>query len=89
MLALIYMLFPMLRAWRNRVTPLDWLCAAASLTIVAYINYQGPEFGDRAIDPDPLDFYVGVALIVLLLEAFSGLDHAGRFPGLHRLCPAR
>ena len=68
-LALIYMLFPMLRAWRNRVTPLDWLCAAASLTIVAYINYQGPEFGDRAIDPDPLDFYVGVALIVLLLEA--------------------
>ena len=68
-LALIYMLFPMLRAWRNRVTPLDWLCAAASLAIVAYIIYQGPEFGDRAIDPDPLDFYVGVALIVLLLEA--------------------
>ncbi len=68
-LALIYLLFPMLRAWRNRVTPLDWLCAAASLAIVAYIIYQGPEFGDRAIDPDPLDFYVGVALIVLLLEA--------------------
>ena len=68
-LALIYMLFPMLRAWRNRVTPLDWLCAAASLAIVAYIIYQGPEFGDRAIDPEPLDFYVGVALIVLLLEA--------------------
>ena len=35
-LALIYMLFPMLRAWRNRVTLLDWLCAAASLAIVAY-----------------------------------------------------
>ena len=31
--------------------------------------YQGPEFGDRAIDPEPLDFYVGVVLIVLLLEA--------------------
>ena len=68
-LALIYMLFPLLRAWRNGVTPLDWLCAAASLAIVAYIIYQGPEFGDRAIDPEPLDFYVGVALIVLLLEA--------------------
>jgi TRAP transporter 4TM/12TM fusion protein len=68
-LALIYVLFPMRRALRNRVTPLDWLCAATSLAIIGYIIYQGPEFGDRAIDPDPLDFYVGVALIVLLLEA--------------------
>jgi TRAP transporter 4TM/12TM fusion protein len=68
-LALIYLLFPMRRALRNRVTPLDWLCAAASLAIIGYIINQGPEFGDRAIDPDPLDFYVGVALIVLLLEA--------------------
>jgi TRAP-type uncharacterized transport system fused permease subunit len=55
-LALIYLLFFMRRALRNRVTPLDWLCAAASLAIVGYIIYQGPEFGDRAIDPDPLDF---------------------------------
>ena len=54
---------------RNRVTPLDWLCAAASLGVIGYILYQGPEFGDRAIDPEPLDFYVGVVLIVLLLEA--------------------
>ena len=55
-LALIYLLFPMPRALRNRVTTLDWLCAAASLAIIGYIIYQGPEFGDRAIDPDPLDF---------------------------------
>jgi TRAP transporter 4TM/12TM fusion protein len=68
-LALIYLLFPMRRALRNRVTPLDWICSATSLAIIGYIIYQGPEFGDRAIDPDPLDFYVGVALIVLLLEA--------------------
>ena len=45
------------------------LCAAASLAVIGYILYQGPEFGDRAIDPEPLDFYVGVVLIVLLLEA--------------------
>jgi TRAP transporter 4TM/12TM fusion protein len=68
-LALIYVLFPMWRALRNRVTPLDWLCAGFSLATTGYIIYQGPEFGDRAIDPDPLDFYVGLALIVLLLEA--------------------
>jgi TRAP transporter 4TM/12TM fusion protein len=68
-LALIYVLFPIRRALRNRVTPLDWLCAGISLAIIGYIIYQGPEFGDRAIAPDPLDFYVGIALLVLLLEA--------------------
>jgi NMT1 family protein len=40
-LALIYLLFFMRRALRNRVTPPDWLCAAASLAIVGYIIYQG------------------------------------------------
>jgi TRAP transporter 4TM/12TM fusion protein len=68
-LALIFVLYPMLRRWRNRITPLDWLCAAASLAVIGYVVSQGPEFGDRAIDPDPLDFYIGVVLILLLLEA--------------------
>jgi TRAP transporter 4TM/12TM fusion protein len=68
-LALIYMLFPMARGLRNRINPLDWICAALSLGVIGYIVYQGPEFGDRAIDPEPLDFAVGVLLIVLLLEA--------------------
>ena len=68
-LALIYMLFPMAPGLRNRINPLDWICAALSLLVIGYIVYQGPEFGDRAIDPDPLDFAVGLVLIVLLLEA--------------------
>src|SRR5204862_2084414 len=68
-LALIFVLFPFARSLRNRVTPIDWLCAVASLAILGYILYQGPDFGDRAIDPEPLDFYVGVALILLLLDA--------------------
>ena len=68
-LALIYVLFPFARRLRNRVTPMDWFCAAASLAVLGYILYQGPEFGDRAIDPEPLDFYIGVVLILLLLEA--------------------
>ncbi len=68
-LALIYVLFPMLKRWRNRITPLDWLCAAASLFVVGYIAWQGPEFGDRAIDPEPMDYAVGLVLIALLLEA--------------------
>ena len=68
-LTLVYLLFPMFRAWRNRVTPFDWLCAAASIGVVAYILWQGTDFGERAIDPEPRDFYVGVILILLLLEA--------------------
>jgi TRAP transporter 4TM/12TM fusion protein len=68
-LALIYMLFPMAPGLRSRINPLDWICAALSLLVIGYIVYQGPEFGDRAIDPDPLDFAVGLVLIVLLLEA--------------------
>ncbi len=68
-LALIFLLFPMFKSWRNRVTPLDWLCAAASLFVVGYIAWQGPEFGDRAIDPEPMDYAVGLVLIALLLEA--------------------
>jgi TRAP transporter 4TM/12TM fusion protein len=68
-LALIYMLFPMAPGLRSRINPLDWICAALSLLVIGYVVYQGPEFGDRAIDPDPLDFAVGLVLIVLLLEA--------------------
>ncbi|HEX6610098.1 MAG TPA: TRAP transporter fused permease subunit [Hyphomicrobiaceae bacterium] len=68
-LALIFLLFPMFKSWRNRITPLDWLCATASLFVVGYIAYQGPEFGDRAIDPEPMDYAVGLVLIALLLEA--------------------
>lgn len=68
-LALIFILFPMMKRMRNRVSPLDWLCAIGSLGVLGYIIYQGPEFGDRAIDPEPMDFYVGLVLILLLLEA--------------------
>ncbi len=68
-LALVYMLFPMTKGLRNRINPLDWLCALGSVLVIGYIVYQGPEFGDRAIDPEPLDFAVGLVLIVLLLEA--------------------
>ena len=68
-LAMIFVMFPMMKRLRNRVNVLDWLLAAASLGVLGYILAQGPEFGDRAIDPEPMDFWVGVVLILLLLEA--------------------
>jgi TRAP transporter 4TM/12TM fusion protein len=68
-LAMIFVMFPMMKRLRNRVNVLDWLLAAASLGVLGYILAQGPEFGDRAIDPEPMDFWVGIVLILLLLEA--------------------
>src|SRR4029079_1784137 len=52
-LALIYMLFPMFKGLRNRINPLDWLCALGSVLVFCYIVYKGPEFADPAIDPHP------------------------------------
>ena len=91
-LALIYMLFPFTRSLRNRVTPIDWLCAAASLAIIGYILYQGADFGDRAIDPDPLDFYVGLCPDRAAAGSdppLDRLDHAGGVAAVHRLRAVR
>jgi TRAP transporter 4TM/12TM fusion protein len=68
-LVLSFLLFPMLKRLRHRVTVIDWLMAAASVAVIGYIVWQGDEFGDRAISPEPLDLFVGVVFIGLLLEA--------------------
>ncbi len=68
-LVLSFLLFPMLKRLRHRVTIIDWLMAAASVAVIGYIVWQGDDFGDRAISPEPLDLFVGVVFIALLLEA--------------------
>jgi TRAP transporter 4TM/12TM fusion protein len=67
-MALVFLMFPMAKRFRHRITWLDWVCAAASLFVVGYIIWNGDEFGERAILPDRLDFYVGLVFILLLLE---------------------
>jgi TRAP transporter 4TM/12TM fusion protein len=68
-LALIFLVFPMAKRFRHRLMWWDVVFAAASVAISAYILYHGDALGDRATVPEALDQIVGVALILLILEA--------------------
>jgi TRAP transporter 4TM/12TM fusion protein len=68
-MALVFLLFPVAKAYRHRIMWFDWIAAIASLGVVSYIIWNGDEFGERAILPDNLDFAVGIVFLVLLLEA--------------------
>ena len=68
-LFLSFLLFPMARRFRDRVRWWDVVPALISVGIIAYIVAQGADFGDRAVAPGSMDVIVGIALIVLLLEA--------------------
>ena len=68
-LFLAFLLFPMTPRLRNRLTILDVILALMSVAIIGYIIYQGDDFGDRAISPEPLDLAIGVVFIALLMEA--------------------
>jgi TRAP transporter 4TM/12TM fusion protein len=74
-MALVFLMFPMARSMRHRITWFDWLAALLSLAVVAYITLvdrfipSGDDFGERAILPTQLDFAVGAIFVVLLLEA--------------------
>ncbi len=68
-MALVFLMFPMAKSLRNRITWFDWLAAILSLGVVAYIIWQGDEFGERAILPETRDFVIGLIFLGLLLEA--------------------
>ena len=68
-LFLSFLLFPMLKRFRDQLHWWDWLPALLSLAVTVYIVWQGSEFGDRATAPYQTDVVVGICLIVLLLEA--------------------
>jgi TRAP transporter 4TM/12TM fusion protein len=68
-LALIFLLYPMAKRFRHRLMWWDVLFALAAVAIIAYILYHGDALGDRATVPEDLDQVVGVALILLILEA--------------------
>jgi TRAP transporter 4TM/12TM fusion protein len=67
-LFLCFLLFPMAHRFRDRIRWWDFLLAAASAGVAIYIISQGPYFGDRATAPTTTDYYVGVVLILVLLE---------------------
>lgn len=68
-LTLVFLLFPITKRFRHRLMWWDVIFATASLAIIGYILYWGDLLGDRATVPTTLDQVVGVALILLILEA--------------------
>ncbi len=68
-LFLSFLMFPMLRRYRHRIMWWDVACALIGVAIIGYMLYWGDEFGDRATSPLIWDQVLGVALMVLILEA--------------------
>ncbi|MCC6531876.1 MAG: TRAP transporter fused permease subunit [Burkholderiales bacterium] len=68
-LVLAFLLFPMTPRLRNRVNPLDVTFAALAIAVVVYMILGGDDFTDRATSPTFVDQALGVALMLLVLEA--------------------
>src|SRR5215203_2759203 len=68
-LVLSFLLFPMATRFRNRIRWWDVVLGLAGAAILIYAIDGGEDFTDRATSPTQLDTILGVAFIVLLLEA--------------------
>ncbi len=68
-LLLTFLLFPMLKRFRNRIMWWDLVAAALAIASVVYMIMGGDDLMDRNTTPDAWDIFFGVALIVLVMEA--------------------
>ncbi|MGA8515899.1 MAG: TRAP transporter fused permease subunit, partial [Burkholderiaceae bacterium] len=68
-LFLCFLVFPLHPRFRHRVMWWDWLAAALAIAVVVYLIRGGDDFTDRNTSPEPWDIALGIALIVLVLEA--------------------
>ncbi|MDI6725987.1 MAG: TRAP transporter fused permease subunit [Smithellaceae bacterium] len=68
-LFLSFLLFPMLPRFRHRIMWWDVVAALLGVVIIAYMIHGGDDFNDRATAPLLRDQILGVALILLILEA--------------------
>jgi TRAP transporter 4TM/12TM fusion protein len=75
-LFLCMLIYPVAKRFRHRIMWWDWIAAAVSIAIVAYLIQGGDDFTDRNTSPERWDIVFGIALVVLVLEAMrrtSGL----------------
>ena len=68
-LFLCFLVFPVASRFRHRIMWWDWLAAALSIAVVAYLIQGGDDFTDRNTSPAPWDIAFGIALIALVMEA--------------------
>ena len=67
-LFLVFLLFPLARRFRHRVTWWDWLQAFAALAVMGYMLMGGDAFLERSTNPTALDTFCGILLMALVLE---------------------
>ncbi len=68
-LFICFLVFPVSSRFRHRIMWWDWLAAALSIAIVAYLIMGGDDFTDRNTSPEPWDIVFGIALMLLVMEA--------------------
>jgi TRAP transporter 4TM/12TM fusion protein len=68
-LLLTFLLFPMLKRYRNRIMWWDLAVAALGVAAIVYMIMGGDDLMDRNTTPAPWDIFFGVALVVLVMEA--------------------
>jgi TRAP-type uncharacterized transport system fused permease subunit len=68
-LFLVFLLFPVARRYRNRFSWIDLACAVFGVAIMVYAIQGGYAFLDRSTSPSTLDMIMGIALVLLVLEA--------------------
>jgi TRAP transporter 4TM/12TM fusion protein len=67
-LLLTFLLFPMLKRYRDRIMWWDVLAAGLAIASVGYMIYGGDDLMDRNTTPNGWDIFFGVALVVLVME---------------------
>jgi len=68
-LFLCFLVYPAAARFRHSIRWWDWLAAAASIAVVAYLLNGGDDIADRNTAPWTTDIVFGVMLIGLVLEA--------------------
>ena len=79
-LLLTFLLFPMLKRYRDRIMWWDILAAGLAIASVGYMIYGGDDLMDRNTTPNGWDIFFGVALVAAghgRHAAHGRLDHAG------------
>jgi TRAP transporter 4TM/12TM fusion protein len=76
-LSLVFLLFPAVKSWRNRIAPWDIVAAGLVIVVIWYMMTGGTwtdlsasdDFLDRYVSPTPTDLIIGGLLILLVLES--------------------
>ena len=79
-LALVFLVFPAVKRLRDRIRWYDVALSLLGVATIAHILLDFDEFIERAVTPSRLDLVLGVALVLLVLEAVrrtSGLILTG------------